>query len=104
MTKRVRFGRICAFALALTLLLALPGAALAQGARDYNEPEPPGIGGEIIDRPDVNPGTDTTGTDGDVAPGTLPFTGADLVLWTTIGLGAIGAGLVIIRVARRSEA
>ena len=103
MYRKSRFGRLAVLVLALTLLLALPGVALAQ-QQDYNEPPPPGIGGEIIDRPDVGPGADTTNTEGDVAPGTLPFTGADLVLWTAIGLATIGAGIVIMRVARRSEA
>ena len=73
--------------------------AVAQAQSTGGNVEPPGVGSETVGR--VSPASTDPSAD------TLPFTGADLTLFVAIGLGAIGAGGMIVRRTRqanRSEA
>jgi hypothetical protein len=81
--------------------MSLAGAALAQSAE-----QPPGD--EVLDEvirneqpeqaPDVLPSLQRPGED--VAPGVLPFTGADLTLFVVVGVAAVATGTLIVRRAR----
>jgi hypothetical protein len=88
----MRTTRILMLALATLAVLWLAGAAMAQ-----EDPYPPGGG----------VGGAGEGRDGDVGAadeGGLPFTGAEITLYSAIGLGAVGAGVLILRRTRtRSE-
>lgn len=71
------------------VLLAFGSVALAQSGGAVNDAD--------IESETVQPqGRDTSS-------GTLPFTGADLTLFVVIGLGAIGAGSVIVRRTRKAS-
>ena len=76
----------------LLALMGLGPVALAQSTG--GNVQPPGIGSEEVD-PSVRSESPSSGT--------LPFTGADLTLFVVIGLGAIGAGTLIIRRTRRAS-
>jgi LPXTG-motif cell wall-anchored protein len=69
--------------------------AVAQAQSTGGNVEPPGIGGETVGR-GVSPAAEQPSGE------TLPFTGADLTLFVAIGLGAIGAGAMIVRRTRRA--
>jgi LPXTG-motif cell wall-anchored protein len=89
----MRTIKILAVAVATLALLWLAGPAMAQ-----QDPYPPGGGVE-----GENQGQD--GQDGNVsgsteAEGDLPFTGAEITLYSAVGLGAIGAGVLILRRTR----
>jgi LPXTG-motif cell wall-anchored protein len=81
--------RFAVAALLAVLVLSFGGVALAQ---DYNNP-PPSVGGETENR-----GPSVSG-----AGESLPFTGADVTMFVIVGLGAIGAGLLIVRKVRRTS-
>jgi hypothetical protein len=82
---------------ALVGVLGLMSPALAQDRSevttggDVTEPNAPGISGVTDEAP---------GAAAEEAGGSLPFTGADLTLFAAIGLGAIGAGVLMVRSAR----
>jgi hypothetical protein len=73
------------------------GTAFAQSGGNVPPPRSPAISGTgQVSNPAVD-------TEADVS--TLPFTGADITLFLVIGLGAIGAGLYVVRTTRsRQEA
>jgi hypothetical protein len=88
----MRTIKILVVALATLSVLWLAGPAMAQ-----DDPYPPGGG----------VGGAGEGQDGDVGAadeGGLPFTGAEITLYAAIGIGAVGAGVLILRRTRaRSE-
>jgi LPXTG-motif cell wall-anchored protein len=87
----MRTIKIAAVAVATLALLWLAAPAMAQ-----QDPYPPGGGVEGANE----------GRDGNVsgstseAEGNLPFTGAEITLYSAVGLGAIGAGVLILRRTR----
>jgi hypothetical protein len=81
--------------------LAIPGVAGAQSVQPYgggstvvtdaiSDPGDPGDPGAEAQRSIDDPGT------------TLPFTGGDVVGLAAIGMGAVGAGLLVARARKRS--
>jgi LPXTG-motif cell wall-anchored protein len=88
----MRNVRLIFTAAAILVLLALGPVAHAQSTG--GDVQPPGIGGETVGR-GVSPVSEQPSN------GALPFTGADLTLFVAIGLGAIGAGAMIVRRTRR---
>lgn len=90
----MRTIKILAVAVATLALLWLAGPAMAQ-----EDPYPPGGGVEGANEGrdgNVSGSTD----DADDAEGGLPFTGAEITLYSAVGLGAIGAGVLILRRTR----
>jgi LPXTG-motif cell wall-anchored protein len=88
MMRSVRLVITAAF---VFVLMSLGSVALAQSTG--GNVQPPGIGGEQVD---------PSATEESPA-GTLPFTGADLSLFVAIGVGAIGAGSMMIRRTRKAR-
>ena len=90
--RRLRLVVVTAFVIAL---LGVSSAAFAQSGGNV---EPPGIGGEQLGRGEAPaPAAERS------SEGVLPFTGADLTLFVVIGLGAIGAGTVMMRRTRKAR-
>lgn len=81
--------KIMAVGIATLALLWLAGPAMAQ-----QDPYPPGGGVE-----GQNEGRDGSVSGSSDADG-LPFTGAEITLYSAVGLGAIGAGVLILRRTR----
>jgi len=71
------------------VLLTFGSVALAQSGGEVNDAD--------VDAETVVPQSRDTNT------GTLPFTGADVTLFVVIGLGAIGAGSVLVRRTRKAS-
>ncbi|HWL65620.1 MAG TPA: hypothetical protein VNP73_06560 [Actinomycetota bacterium] len=72
-----------------------------------NTPPPEVLGGQIPGavprpetQPDVQPGIVVPEAQ---QPGILPFTGADLLLYGMTGAAAIGTGMSLVRIGRRSK-
>jgi LPXTG-motif cell wall-anchored protein len=86
----MRTIKILAVAVATLALLWLAGPAMAQ-----QDPYPPGGGVE-----GGNEGRNGDVSGSDEAEGDLPFTGAEITLYAAVGLGAIGAGVLILRRTR----
>ena len=86
----MRTMKIMAVAIATLALLWLAGPAMAQ-----QDPYPPGGGVEGEDEGRNGNVSGTTDADGG-----LPFTGAEITLYSAVGLGAIGAGVLILRRTR----
>ncbi len=88
--------------------MSLAGAALAQSAEQPPDDE---VLDEVIrneqpeQAPDLLPDLQPRGDQPDVAPGVLPFTGADLTLFAATGFAAVGTGTILVRAtrARRSR-
>ena len=98
MAKRLRRRSITATLVAVALVGAI-GAGTAYAATPANS-EYGGVKGVV-----TGGGGPTGGVEAQVASGgnTLPFTGADLGLYASAGIGMIGAGLLLRRAgARRS--
>jgi LPXTG-motif cell wall-anchored protein len=91
MEKTMRSVRLIITAVFVFALMSLGSVALAQSTG--GNVQPPGIGGE-----QVNPSVKS-----EQPAGTLPFTGADLSLFVAIGVGAIGAGSMMIRRTRKAR-
>jgi LPXTG-motif cell wall-anchored protein len=89
--RNLRLIVIAAFVFGLLSL-----GAVAQAQSTGGNVQPPGIGGETVGR-GVSPASEQPSGE------TLPFTGADLTLFVAIGLGAIGAGGMIVRRTRRAN-
>jgi hypothetical protein len=96
MAKRLRRRSLTATLLAVTLLGAI-GAGTAYAATPANQ-QYGGVKGVI-----TGGGGPSGGVAGDVTGGgnTLPFTGADLGLYASAGIGMIGAGLLLRRAGSR---
>jgi LPXTG-motif cell wall-anchored protein len=88
----MRSVRLIITAVFVFALMSLGSVALAQSTG--GNVQPPGIGGEQI-----NPSAEEESR----PAGTLPFTGADLTLFVAIGVGAIGAGSMMIRRTRKAR-
>lgn len=86
----MRTIKILAVAVATLALLWLAGPAMAQ-----QDPYPPGGGVE-----GANEGRNGDVSGSSEAEGDLPFTGAEITLYSAVGLGAIGAGVLILRRTR----
>ena len=86
----MRTIKILAVAVATLALLWLAGPAMAQ-----QDPYPPGGGVE-----GANEGRNGDVSGSNEAEGDLPFTGAEITLYSAVGLGAIGAGVLILRRTR----
>jgi LPXTG-motif cell wall-anchored protein len=87
----MRSVKLVVTAVCFLALMSLGPVALAQSTG--GNVQPPGIGSE-----EVGPSVESK------SPGaaTLPFTGADLTLFVVIGIGAIGAGTLMIRRTRKA--
>jgi LPXTG-motif cell wall-anchored protein len=89
----MRTIKILAIAVATLALLWLAGPAMAQ-----QDPYPPGGGVEGANEGrEGNVSGVSSSTDSE---GELPFTGAEITLYSAVGLGAIGAGVLILRRTR----
>jgi LPXTG-motif cell wall-anchored protein len=98
-TKARMIGKMRKVTMILTMALVLGVlslGAVAQAQSTGGDVQPPGIGGETVGR-GVSPASEQPSGE------TLPFTGADLTLFVAIGLGAIGAGGMIVRRTRRAN-
>jgi LPXTG-motif cell wall-anchored protein len=88
----MRSAKVFFTAAVVCVFLAFGSVALAQSGGNVN---PPDIESETID---------PQGRDTSTPPsGALPFTGADVTLFVAIGLGAIGAGSLIVRRTRKAD-
>lgn len=87
----------------LTLLPALPAAAVVCDAYSQECLDPPAVLPTTITRPVEAPRTEVRSA---VTPATLPFTGGELVLLSTAGAAAVagGAALVVAGRRRRTDA
>jgi hypothetical protein len=92
---------VCVALIAL-VVVALAGAASAQG-QDYNEGPDSTVRGTRLENPDVvgNPDDVTGPRTAQPEAGGLPFTGAHAVLTALIGSGLIVVGLTVVRASRR---
>jgi hypothetical protein len=89
MTKAVR-GTFAVIASAIVILATWAASALAQ------EQYPGGVAGT-----GTGGGGDVSGGDVAGASGSLPFTGADLLLYVIVGLAIVASGVVLRQVAAR---
>jgi hypothetical protein len=98
MAKRLRRRSITTALVAVTLVGAI-GAGTAYAATPAND-QYGAVEGVV-----TGGGGPSAGVAGDVTGGgsTLPFTGADLGLYASAGIGMIGAGLLLRRAGRRSS-
>ena len=98
MAKRLRRRSITTALVAVTLVGAI-GAGTAYAATPANN-QYGAVEGVV-----TGGGGPSAGVAGDVTGGgnTLPFTGADLGLYASAGIGMIGAGLLLRRAGRRSS-
>jgi hypothetical protein len=87
MTKAVR-GTFAVIASAIVILATWAASALAQ------EQYPGGVAGT-----GTGGGGDVSGGDVAGASGSLPFTGADLLLYVIVGLAIVTSGVVLRQVA-----
>jgi hypothetical protein len=76
-----------------------PAAAFAEPCDAYSGQCPPDVGPTDLVRPTQQPPTEVAGE-----KTTLPFTGAEIVLLTVVGGGAIGAGTAFVVAGRRRRA
>lgn len=87
---------VAAVTLALGMGLAVPAAAGAQGNDDTY------VGGQQLVRGEqLQPAPAVRGVRAQRAQEGLPVTGGDLMGLTIMGLGAIGAGTILVRRTRR---
>ena len=101
MGKRLKRRSVAAALLTLAVVATI-GAGTANAASPASNNGPPGGGG--VKGVVAGGGGPSGGVEGQVASGgggTLPFTGADLGLYATAGVGMIGAGLLLRRAASR---
>jgi hypothetical protein len=99
MAKRLRRRTIAA-----TLVAVIAVGAIGAGTAYATTPANDNYGG--VEGVVTGPGGPAAGgVLGEQASGgnTLPFTGADLGLYATAGVGMIGAGVLLRRAARRSN-
>ena len=98
MAKRLRRRSITTALVAVTLVGAI-GAGTAYAATPAND-QYGAVEGVV-----TGGGGPSAGVAGDVTGGgsTLPFTGADLGLYASAGIGMIGAGLLLRRAGRRTS-
>ena len=71
-----------------------------------NTPPPEVLGGQIpgaVPRPETQPEVVIPANVPNQQPGILPFTGADLLLYGMTGAAAIGTGMTMVRIGRRSK-
>ncbi len=98
MAKRLRRRSITTALVAVTLVGAI-GAGTAYAATPAND-QYGAVEGVV-----TGGGGPSAGVAGDVTGGgsALPFTGADLGLYASAGIGMIGAGLLLRRAGRRTS-
>jgi hypothetical protein len=84
----VRVAKAMLASLAVVVLMGFFVPALAQTGSSDNPPE---VRPNVIQKDKVDPGV--LGSD----EGILPFTGGQIVLFVVIGIGAIGAGTIVLR-------
>jgi LPXTG-motif cell wall-anchored protein len=98
----VRIVRVTVLVALVLASMSLAGAAFAQSP----EQPPDEVEGEVIrnappeEAPGVLPSLQQPSEDQDVAPGILPVTGSDLILFVVAGAAAVGAGTLMVRRAR----
>ncbi len=101
MGKRLKRRSVAAALLTLAVVATI-GAGTANASSGSNNTGPGGGGG--VKGVVTGGGGPSGGVQGQVASGgngTLPFTGADLGLYATAGVGMIGAGLLLRRAGSR---
>ncbi len=99
MGKRLKRRSVAAALLTLAVVATI-GAGTANATSPASNNGPPGGGGGGVKGVVAGGGGPSGGVEGQVASGgnsTLPFTGADLGLYATAGIGMIGAGLLLRR-------
>jgi hypothetical protein len=90
----MRTIKLVTVALAMLATLWLAGPATAQ------DPYPPGGGVEPANQGRDGNVSGATESDADADGDSLPFTGAEITMYSVIGLGAIGTGVLILRRTR----
>ena len=92
----MRTIKLVTVALAMLAMLWLAGPAAAQDPYPPDNPPGGGVGGANQGRDGEVSGVVESDDDGDG----LPFTGAEITMYSVIGLGAIGTGVLILRRTR----